>query len=38
MVKRILGLKEINGPDDTSDAIAIALCHLYTKNFHNMKE
>lgn len=27
MVKNILGLKEIPKPDDTADALAIALCH-----------
>ncbi len=37
MVKNILGLKEIPKPDDTADAIAIALCHAHSRkiNFLN---
>ena len=31
MVKNILKLKEIPKPDDTADAIAIALCHLNSR-------
>ena len=30
MVKRLLSIKEIKGPDDVSDAIAVGLCHLHT--------
>ncbi len=32
MVKRILGLKVCPTPDDTADAIAVAICHLNTNN------
>lgn len=31
MVKNILNLKKIPKPDDTADAIAIALCHLQSR-------
>lgn len=31
MVKKILNLKEIPKPDDTADAIAIALCHINSR-------
>ena len=30
MVKRLLYIKEIKGPDDVSDAIAVGLCHLHS--------
>jgi crossover junction endodeoxyribonuclease RuvC len=30
MVKLLLNIKEINGPDDISDAIAVGLCHLHS--------
>ncbi len=30
MVKLCLNLSEISGPDDVSDALAVALCHLYS--------
>lgn len=33
MVKLQLRLKEIPKPDDTADALAIALTHIFTKNF-----
>ena len=29
MVKNILGLKEVPKPDDTADALAIAICHAH---------
>ncbi|MCK9477903.1 MAG: crossover junction endodeoxyribonuclease RuvC [Firmicutes bacterium] len=32
MVKAILSLNEIPKPDDTADALAIAICHAHTKN------
>ncbi len=32
MVKTILGLNEIPKPDDAADALAIAICHINTKN------
>ncbi|MDD5021201.1 MAG: crossover junction endodeoxyribonuclease RuvC [Endomicrobiaceae bacterium] len=33
MVKAILGLKEIPKPDDSADALAMAICHLNTNRF-----
>jgi crossover junction endodeoxyribonuclease RuvC len=38
MVKNILKLKEIPTPDDTADAIAIAICHMQSRNFGLAKE
>ena len=32
MTKRILKLPEIPKPDDTADALAIAVCHAHTDN------
>lgn len=37
MVKNILKLKSIPKPDDTADAIAIALCHLNSRKLNNIK-
>jgi len=37
MVKNILKLKEIPKPDDTADAIAIALCHINSRKMRNIK-
>ena len=37
MVKEILKLKSIPKPDDTADAIAIALCHLNSRKMNQMK-
>lgn len=37
MVKNILKLKSIPKPDDTADAIAIALCHLNSRKINNLK-
>ncbi len=31
MVKRILNLKEVPKPDDAADAIACALCHIFSR-------
>ncbi len=36
MVKNILNLKQIPKPDDTADAIAIALCHLQSRKLLNL--
>jgi crossover junction endodeoxyribonuclease RuvC len=36
MVKNILHLKEIPQPDDTADAIAIALCHINSRKLNNI--
>jgi crossover junction endodeoxyribonuclease RuvC len=36
MVKQILKLKEIPKPDDTADAIAIALCHLNSRKMRQI--
>ncbi|HAV11210.1 MAG TPA: crossover junction endodeoxyribonuclease RuvC [Candidatus Moranbacteria bacterium] len=37
MVKNILKLKEIPKPDDTADAIAIALCHLNSRKIRQLR-
>jgi crossover junction endodeoxyribonuclease RuvC len=37
MTKSILKLKCIPKPDDTADAIAIALCHLHSRKLNNLK-
>ncbi len=34
MVKMILNLKSIPKPDDTADALAVAICHLNSYKFH----
>ncbi len=36
MTKRILGLKDLPKPDDTADAIAIALCHIHSRKMNNL--
>jgi len=36
MVKGILGLKELPYPDDAADALAIAICHSYSRKFTNI--
>jgi crossover junction endodeoxyribonuclease RuvC len=38
MVKNILKLKEIPKPDDTADAIAIALCHINSRKMTAVKK
>ncbi|KKP64848.1 MAG: Crossover junction endodeoxyribonuclease RuvC, partial [Candidatus Moranbacteria bacterium GW2011_GWF2_34_56] len=38
MVKNILKLKEIPTPDDTADALAIAICHMQSRVFAIAKE
>jgi crossover junction endodeoxyribonuclease RuvC len=37
MVKNILNLKSIPKPDDTADAIAIAICHINSRKLNNLK-
>jgi crossover junction endodeoxyribonuclease RuvC len=37
MVKSILKLKEIPKPDDTADAIAIALCHINSRKMRSLR-
>ena len=42
MTKMILGLKETPKPDDTADALAIAVCHAHTggsrlRQYYNIK-
>lgn len=37
MVKNILKLKTIPQPDDTADAIAIALCHMHSRKMESLK-
>lgn len=36
MVKNILRLKEAPKPDDTADAIAIAVCHIHSRKLNNI--
>lgn len=38
MVKNVLKLKEIPKPDDTADAIAIALCHLNSRKMREINK
>lgn len=38
MTQKILNLKEIPKPDDTADAIAIALCHLNSRKMRELKK
>ncbi|HHU76451.1 MAG TPA: crossover junction endodeoxyribonuclease RuvC [Firmicutes bacterium] len=38
MIRLILGLKEIPRPDDAADALAIAVSHLQTLNWHKLLE
>ncbi|MDP1619895.1 MAG: crossover junction endodeoxyribonuclease RuvC [bacterium] len=35
MVKSILGLKAVPKPDDTADALAIAICHINSRKVNN---
>lgn len=37
MVKSFLGLKEVPKPDDTADALAIAICHGNSVRFNSIK-
>ncbi|MCD6579581.1 crossover junction endodeoxyribonuclease RuvC [bacterium] len=37
MVKRILGLEKIPKPDDAADAVAAALCHIYSRKIKVLK-
>jgi len=34
-IKKILSLKDLPKPDDAADALAVAVCHLYSKNKKN---
>ncbi|MEK7559046.1 MAG: crossover junction endodeoxyribonuclease RuvC [Patescibacteria group bacterium] len=36
MVKTILGLKEIPTPDDTTDALAVGLAHLFSRKINKL--
>lgn len=38
MVKMILGLKEVPKPDDTADALAVAICHGHSYNLNKLRE
>jgi crossover junction endodeoxyribonuclease RuvC len=37
MLKNILNLKSIPQPDDTADAIAVALCHINSRKMNGLK-
>ncbi|OGI07466.1 MAG: crossover junction endodeoxyribonuclease RuvC [Candidatus Margulisbacteria bacterium GWF2_35_9] len=37
MIKSLFNLKEIPKPDDTADALAIALCHFHSAKFSSIK-
>ena len=36
MVKSLLGLSAVPKPDDTADALAIAICHGYSSGYQNL--
>ncbi len=38
MVRILLGLDEIPRPDDAADAVAVALCHLYSQRLRRLME
>lgn len=38
MVRALLGLNEVPKPDDTADALAIAICHAHSVNLLNRME
>ena len=38
MVKMILGLKEVPKPDDTADALAVAICHGHSYTLNRLKD
>jgi crossover junction endodeoxyribonuclease RuvC len=38
MVKVLLGLPEIPKPDDTADALAIAICHMQSRRMKSLQE
>jgi crossover junction endodeoxyribonuclease RuvC len=38
MVKMILGLNEVPKPDDTADALAVAICHGHSYNLNSLKD
>ena len=38
MVRMLLGLDDIPRPDDAADALAVAICHLYTARFQSYVE
>jgi crossover junction endodeoxyribonuclease RuvC len=38
MVKMLLGLKDIPRPDDAADALAIAICHIHSRRFNQLKD
>ena len=38
MVKALLGLEDIPRPDDAADALAVAICHLHSFQFHQRLE
>ncbi len=37
MVKSLLNLSEIPKPDDTADALAIAICHIHSAKIRNLR-
>jgi crossover junction endodeoxyribonuclease RuvC len=38
MVKMLLGLDEIPRPDDAADALAVAICHIHSRKFNQLKQ
>jgi crossover junction endodeoxyribonuclease RuvC len=36
MTKSVLNLEKLPKPDDTADAIAIALCHIHSRKLNNL--
>jgi crossover junction endodeoxyribonuclease RuvC len=37
MTKEILGLRSVPNPDDTADALALAICHLNSRKLKSLK-
>ena len=38
MVKALLNLPSIPKPDDVADALAIAICHIHSLQYHNLMQ
>lgn len=38
MVKALLSMSEVPNPDDAADALAVAICHIHSRGFHDRLE
>lgn len=38
MVQTLLNLEELPRPDDAADALAVAICHIHHRPFHNLQQ